>query len=161
MRSQKISNRKGFTLVELLTVVIIIGIASGIFYSVFALNWKAMDGFMSRANLWQEINVILDDMRFYGRQSASMTITNSGTTKSVVLTGLDGLMTATYSMDQNGEFRVIDKIGRNEVLSRNVDFAKSQFGSDVHALEVEVALIDDNFGQKIHARSSTEIFLRN
>lgn len=153
--------KSSFTLVELVTVVAVIGIGSALFYLIFILNWSSFDNLIARVDLRQEANQIIEKISFEGRWAERKNIPHD---KTLVLFFPDGTST-TYTFTSEGELQRL-RGTTITILSRNVDFSNSSFedevgGVEVNSFIVNLVLEEDVFGRRIEVRSSTEIYLRN
>ena len=154
-----------FTLVEIVTVLGIIGISSIIFYQTFIFNWSALEREIARIDLDLEANQIVEQISFDIRVAASKTISAGGDT--LQLTYPSGTQT-TYRFLLNpttgkNELQMI-KGGVTTTLSQNVDLANSNFQDNGESVIVNLTLVRELFGIKrtqVTVRRSIEVFLRN
>lgn len=150
--------KKTFTLIELMTVLVVIGIGMVMFYSTFFINWASFDNQIARTNLWQEINEIMNIISFDGKYAKAMDVSEDGS--SVTFTFPDNSQ-AVYSITPQGTLEVT-KAGITNVLSQNIYVANSSFAEDTNSLVVNLALQQKEvFGQIVAAKTSTKIYPRN
>ncbi len=158
-----IFRREAFTLVELLTVIVILGVMIVTFHLVFVTNWVTSLDRVTRATLWQESNAAMESLTRDGRQSRQMDVAEDADagTKTAVILDAQSQLVATYVMDNQGKLQRSDVAGNLSILSDHVDFANSKFEKMGRTLRVNLALKDDVFSRVIHVSTSTEIFPRN
>lgn len=151
-------HRRGFTLVEMVTAVAVVGIGIGIFYTVFLQNWWAFDDQFSRINLWQDANeiarLITDDVR----ASSRLAVTTNEDVKTATLILPDG-SSIVYSMNRE-EVLQRTKGGTTSILSQNVDFQESSFIAAQNSLKLTLTLWDTVFGRRVEVSTSTQVFPR-
>ena len=157
------------TLVELLTVVVILGITIGVFHLVFVTNWQSFQERTSQADLWQEANNIIETMSREIRSAKQLQFSDDDDTNShsVTLFDLNG-QTLTFVMrpgsnGKTGEF-VMVKQGKNpQVLSNNLDLAGCDFSqnSGSKRLSVTLTLQEPVFWRMVRVNTSSEVVLRN
>ena len=51
-----------FTLMELLVVIVLLGVISGVVHLVFVTNWISNQDHIARVDLWQEVNEIMENV---------------------------------------------------------------------------------------------------
>lgn len=159
---------KGFTLVEIVTVLVIIGIGMTLFYSVFFLNWFAVNSYIARADLWQEMDAAIDQISLDARLANDIVLTQSGTQKNVNFLETDPVTRSSknlseYLLDSSGKLQVRRGTATlPSLISDHVNFAKSSFTlPSFRDLKVDLTLNDDVLGKTIEINSSTEIYRRN
>jgi prepilin-type N-terminal cleavage/methylation domain-containing protein len=152
--------RKAFTLVEMVTVMAIVGISMGIFYAVFFLNWQALDQYIASADMGQELTQIVDKVSDDARFSKQIIITTSTGGSETRFIDPAGQPLGSYIMRQNGEF-AIRRGDKEQVLTNRLDFANSRFEHNGKSVLVTLALSDDILGRRFNLASQTEIFPRN
>lgn len=151
--------KKSFTLTEIVTVLVVIGIGLSLFYSVFLLNWSSLDREVARINLWQDANKVIDRISFEGRVARNISFINS---KSVTFSFLEvATAPVTYTITPGGEFQRSQGVATS-TLSQNIDYANSLFEVTTGgSLEVTLTLQEDVFGKRIEVKTYTEILPRN
>lgn len=156
-------SKKSFTLVEMLTVLAIIGIGIALFYSVFFLNWSAFDKEIARVDLWQEANEIIDRISLDIKSAEQVDFNdNRGSPSffdSITLTFPDG-NSSIYTITNAGEFQ-LDTGGGAVGLSQNIDYNNSFFVDNPQSVKLNLALENDVLGRRVKVRTSTEACLRN
>ena len=153
-------NQSGFTLIEMMTVLAMIAVGMAVFYSVFILNWQAFDHHITRSNLWQEMDFIVDNLTLKGRLSRQINVSANSSAQTVTFMDAAGLPMAVYSMQNTGQFS-ISKGGNVETVSQHLDFTNSSFAGRGRGLVITLALQDDVMGQAINIATSTEVYPRN
>ncbi len=150
--------KRGFTLVELVTVVAIIGISSAIFFSVFLLNWTALDGDIERTNLWQDANEIIDRISLDVRIATAIDVSADGKTLTLTQGGGD----VVYSFTSDGRC-LYTSDATTEVLSEDVNYDGSLFEeNEAHtSVTVTLDLQKDVLGRNVEVATSTEVYSRN
>lgn len=149
---------QGFSLVELLTSIVIIGVLIAIFYSVFILNWKTMEDYSVRSELWQDMDVIIDQVTLDARESAQINV--SADQKNVSLLNRQSVVIATYAFTAGGMCQAT-RSGVTTTLSNSLDYALSTFRKNGESLVVNVVLTGDVLGRGVTIDASTEIYPRN
>ncbi|MBL8013890.1 MAG: prepilin-type N-terminal cleavage/methylation domain-containing protein [Candidatus Omnitrophica bacterium] len=150
--------RRGFSLPEVLTSLIIIGILISVVYSVFILNWQAFEDYSTRAGMWQDMDQIIDQVTIDAREAATVTV--SADQKNVSMFDKKGNLLVSYSFLSNKECHVI-RGSENLTLTHNLDYTLSLFEKKSKSLSLNVVLRDDVFGRGVSIDASTEIFPRN
>ncbi|OQX79896.1 MAG: hypothetical protein B6D56_06145 [Candidatus Omnitrophica bacterium 4484_70.1] len=159
------SKKKGFTLVEIVTVLTIIGIGSVILFQTFIFNWSAFEREIARIDLDLEANQIIEQISFDIRIGEQKSISTGGDT--LILTFPSGAQ-ATYRFLFNpatgeNELQMI-KGGVTTTLSQNIDLANSNFQDNTESVIVNLTLVKELFGirrTQIVVRRNIEVFLRN
>lgn len=159
--------RKFFSLVELIVVMVIISIASGLIYYIFFLNRKAYDTQIARIDLWQEAQSIVERISSDVRRAYKI----EGDTKSITLT-FPGGGSKVYTFTSAGECKMTQ--GDNTiVLSHDIDYNNSCFHSSSsddcsqdetisgNFLKLRLTLQKDIGGGRVKIETFTRIFCRN
>ena len=157
------TNKKAFTLVEIMVVVLIIGVLGGVLYTIFFTNWFAFEDRIARANLWSEADVIFETMSSEARNMRQIDVFSDTNSKSAFFRydlNLNKVPVATYTINNNGQMTVNRGSG-NVVLTDHLDFTKSSFVKVGSALKVTLVLKDQLIPRTIAISTSTEIFPRN
>ena len=151
---------KAFTLIEIITVVAIIGITSALFYVTFLLNWAGFYNQISRVNLWQDANDIIDDVSSCGKLARSAAVSSNH--KVLTLNLPDGT-SSVYSIISGSPYGWLQKAagGTTKILSKNIGFTDSSFDATTYSFIINLALKDKVFNRNIDVKTSTEICLRN
>ena len=150
-----------FTLIELLTVIAILGVLVSVTHIVFMTNWMANHDRIARADLWQEANTIMEYVSLDGRQSRTIAVTPSAGVNTAVLTDKDGGTLAAYVMNSKGEFQMSRGGGSFKTLSTHLDFVNSSFSNNGKALSLHLVLTDRIWNRIINVDTSTEVYPRN
>ena len=158
-------NKKAFSLMEALVVLVVIGVVFGGLFRFFISNWFAYEDKITRADLWHEANEIVETMTHDGRMAKTIEATEDATIKSVEMRDVTDNIIAVYSITQDGTMQM-DREGDGDtikVLSRNLDFDESEFVQDgiSQALTVTLHLRTELFLRNVLIDTSTEIFPRN
>ena len=152
-------HKRGMTLVEIVTVIAVIGVGIGIFYTTFLQNWWAFDDQLTRINLWQDANEITRLFTDDARASRQLAVATTTDVSTATLTLPDG-SSVVYSMRANGIFE-ITRAGATAILSQNVDFNNSSFEQVGNSLRLVLTLNDDIlFGRRVAVTTSTQAFSR-
>ncbi len=154
--------KKSFTLIEILTTLIIIGIVGTMLFSIIFLGWVSFESEIARINLWEEANQIIDSFSINAHASASEIYSSPKKDHffdKVIFNFLDGNF-ITYEVTSKGEFKVSKGISP-QILSQNLVYEKSGFLKKPNSLVLKLTLEDKVFGKKIKVETSTEIFPRN
>lgn len=152
--------RGGFTLVELITVLVIIGIGIGLFYAVLFVNWNAYETHLTLIDLQMDADTIIEMISFDGKYARQITV--SGNWKSVTFQFPDPAAepAITYSFIMPNQLQKTVS-SNTAVISSYVVFADSSFRPLGNLLEVNLVLADAVFGKKVRLRDTTQIFPRN
>ncbi len=153
-------NRKAFTLVELITVVVIIGIGIGFFYATFLNNWRALEDQDAQRNLWQDMNLISETITADARRANAVLVAANGLSAQFIFPASSGLVNVTYSI--NGLNLLKIQGASNVILSRNVELdppapaPDSLFVGTSNALRLDLTLSDSQniFGPAVRVTSS-------
>jgi prepilin-type N-terminal cleavage/methylation domain-containing protein len=156
MKHRLSENKKGFSLVELLTVVIIIGISIGLFYTTFYYNWLTMNTYTARADLMQEMDQVIDVVTEKVREADDFTISTSPTLSTVTLSPSGQVL----SFDSTGQF-LFQNGPSIQNLSYSVDSANSSFTSDTGALNLQLTLREPTPGQDAILSTFIQVYPRN
>lgn len=159
---KSLKNRRGFSLVEIITVLVILGVSISIFYAVFITNWLAFQDRIIRADLWMDADAIIDAISEDIRSAESFDVSPDNNGGQVLtITDLNGVPTL-YAMRASGifEYQRPPALGFSE-LSRHLRMPDSfmQISNDV--LQVNLVLGDNLFFRDIRIETSTEIYSRN
>lgn len=148
---------RGFSLVEIVTVLAVIGIGIGLFYSVFFLNWSLFEKQLTLVDLGQEADRIMEMISFDARVANQINVSPDKRTATFIFRDINGNIVniITYTLI------LPDQIQRgNQILSENIDFADSSFEEVGNSLVVELLLEDDVFGQSVNLPVKTQVFSR-
>ncbi len=154
-------SNKGFTLTEILVVVLIFGVGVGLFNTIFINNWAAYEDRIARANLWNQANQFFEQLSFEARNASKVDLVITDSKKAVLLTnaGDDPTITS-FILSNDGNLSQV-KSDLTKIISTHVVFLKSNFKKSDKSLIVDLQLVDSVFGRNIHLAASTEVFLRN
>ncbi len=156
---KKTQAAQGFTLVELMTVLVILTVSIGMFYSVWFSNWMSFDQHTAIADLWFDANKISEAMGMDGRAASLITVALDQ--KSVDFENSLGVIVASYQMTPAGDF-IITRGAANTTVSRSIDYANSFFVQQGRSLEANLTLADNEvLGQDVSINSRMEVFPRN
>jgi len=162
------------SLIEMVTVVAIVGIFISFFYSELLLNWQALDNYIVRADFGQELDQMVDSITQYGRQAHTInvvttpatqaTTTTQATPATQTATFLDpsGVTLAVYTIDSTGQFKVNYNSG-SQVIAKDLDFINSSFfnGGNTNFLQANLALRGQIFVFPVAQSTSVEVYSRN
>jgi len=142
----------GFTLVELITVIAILGIGMGLFYSIFYLNWTSFEKQLTLNDLVQEADRIMERISFEVKGAYQIDVSDD---KTVSLTYANGAIVS-YTINDQGQI-----LRNNQILSEYINSNSSSFAEVSNSLVVELLLEDDVLGQVVQLPVETQIFKRN
>lgn len=150
----------GFTLVEMVTVLAILGIAIGMFYTTWMLTWESVENHNTRADLLYDGYLIMERVTDGGRLASQIDVTLGQ--KQVAFSDNTGVVFETYTMTADGNLTLNrPPPAAPRVLSVLVDFDNSLFREDGNGLLVDLTLKDNPFSGDISVNVATEIYPRN
>ena len=158
-------SRKGFSLVELLAVLMITGIGATLFSVVFVNNWFAYEDRINRANLLNESNQIIDQMSFEGRNAKLVDVVTGADKTTVTYTNAVDSSLVLFELHTDGTLTMTkNKNTRN--LTTHLDYVNSSIVQEGATnfnfkLIVSLALKDGAGTRDIHVTAGSEIYLRN
>lgn len=153
-------SKKGFSLTEIVVVVLIFGIGIGLFNTVFINNWSAYEDRIERANLWSEANQFFEAMSVEGRNAQLIAVTTTGNAKTAVFTNAATNTLTTFVITDTGELRRL-KNAEIKIFGKHANFAQSNFTRNNRALIVELQLQEVVLNHPVNIFASTEILPRN
>lgn len=168
-------NRRGFSLIEMVTVLAVVGTLVGVIYSVFITNGQNFQDQITRADLLQEANLIFEQMTDDARAAKRFDI-NTGTTdggdqqKSVAIIDFDDNEVRYVITELSADRTIIERqpIGDDpdnlppaQLLSDQVVIDTSDFVADGNSLTINLALASNTFHRQVQVLASTEIYSRN
>lgn len=153
--------QQGFTLVEIMVVVLVAAILSGVVFTVFVTNWDALQDRIARTDMWHEANEIIETMTNDGRFAKAVGVQTDGEGNQVVdfLDIADQLL-VTYKITPDGRF-LMERGGKTKTLSTQIDSTRSGFNREGPGMRVNLALREELLRRKITINTATEIFPRN
>ncbi len=156
--------QQGFTLVEMMAVLAIVGVLIGVFYLVWLSNWEMMENQMARADLWDEARDIIERISFDSRQSRRIVLAGVGTALVTVnLQDRLGASLAMYRFSNTGQVDYRRAPNQNFIpLSVNLDLANSQIVQPGNfSLYLKLSMVDRAFNQPIRIEAASEMVPRN
>lgn len=164
MRAARIS-RNGFTLTEMLAVILMIGVMGSVIFAVFLTNWEALEDQIVRSDLWHEANEIVDAVTTDGRAAKSIQVMAAGAQadNTASFTGIDGEVFVIYRITPDGRL-LVERNAVSRTLSDNIDAANSAFVRDDdtgRGLRLNLTLTDTLLRRAVSIATATEIFPRN
>jgi len=145
-------SKRSFTLVELVTVLAIIGVSMGLFYSVFFLNWVSFIKETVLNDLVLEMDRVLETLSLDVKMAERLEVLDNN---NFILT-LPNNHQIEYRLLPEG---IIQRNGQNLVEFLNPEHSFFQVMG--RSLVVELLFEDDVLGQRIQLPARTQIFLRN
>jgi len=156
-----LASRQGITFVEVLTALVIIAAAFGVFYGVFVMNWMALEGYIVRTQLWDEASTIIRKLTEDGRFSKTIEIVElSDGNKTVRFFDRSGEQVAVYTITADGSLQRTEG-ANSSLLSKNIQFGESTFEKDGPALKVKLSLQEQVITRRIRISTENEVFPRN
>lgn len=149
----------GFSLVEMLSVLAILGVAAGIFHTTWMTNWKSVEEHQARADLWYDSNQIIEQLTSDGRFAWRVNVEDFG--KTVSLSNRSGTIYATYMITDIGEMRVIKPDEDDLILSTRVNVDLSVFERTGFSLRLSLFLEDSVLSGLVTVETSAEVYPRN
>ena len=152
--------KRGFSLIELITVLAIIGIGIGIFYNTLFVNWTSFEKQVGLIDLQMEADKITELIFNDGKNAQEIQVAAGG--KQVTLCYSDPCTTSIqYRLTGVGIERSLDSGATFAEISRYANSTDSNFRPLNSCLEVDLLLRDTVFGDRIELRVSTQVFPRN
>jgi prepilin-type N-terminal cleavage/methylation domain-containing protein len=148
--------KRGFTLVEIIVVLVIIGIGMSLFYSVLFMNWTSLEKQTCLVDLQMEADNIINMISSDGRGSRQILVNPDGKGVTFNYPTWAPAPTIVYSLTPQGQ---ITKDGN--VISSNIDFNNSNFSKSLSALVINLLLQDTVFGRRVTLPVSTQVYPRN
>ncbi len=153
-------SNKGFSLTEIVVVVLIFGVGIGLFNMVFINNWSAYEDRIGRANLWTEANQFFEAMSVEGRNAKLITVTTTTNAKTTEFTNVASDAITTFTITDTGELRRV-KNAETKIFGTHAVFAQSSFTRNNRGLIVELQLQQGVLQHTINIFASIEILPRN
>lgn len=150
-------NKRGISLVEILTVLAIVGIGSGLFYSVFYVNWIAFEKQLALADLQLEADEIMETIAIDVRYSVDFIVEEGGKEVSITLPQ-DEIVT--YTVTEAGEVSRT-KAETTKTFTSRADYDASIFTDVGNYLAFDLTLFDTIVGDRLALSVSTQAYPRN
>ncbi len=150
--------KRGFSLVELLIVLIIIGIGIAMFYSTLYVNWTSFEKQVSSIDLQMEADKISEVISDDGRYAKTFSVLSGG--KQAHFEFPDST-TVDYFLTPQGQIQRSLNGAAAYNVSEFVDYNNSLFKMSNSCLVGDIALSDIVFGQKTQLSFSVQVFPRN
>ncbi|MBZ0165456.1 MAG: prepilin-type N-terminal cleavage/methylation domain-containing protein [Candidatus Omnitrophica bacterium] len=151
----------GFTLIEVLIVLVVLSILGGVFFTVFVTNWDALEDRITRTNMWHDANDIIESMTNDGRFAKTVDVQtdDEGNRVTDFIDFADQLF-VTYKITPDGRF-LMERDGKTKVMSTAMDPAQTGFNRQGQGLRVSLALKEELLRREITISTATEIYPRN
>lgn len=157
--THSIKKRAGFTFVEVITVLLIIGIGISLFYNILYINWNSFEKQLSLIDLQMESDMLLENIAFDGKFSRLFTV--AADRKSVMFT-FPGGATVTYAFASTGNITRADSAsGTVSTLAHNIDYTNSSFASLGNYFNTTLVAVGDALGRRVDLSVVTQIMPRN
>jgi len=148
----------GFTLVELIAVLAIIGTGASLFFSTFLLNWEYFEKEVVRVNLQQEATEILAKLCSEVRFAQSVDISADSKTLTISYPTGNSIV---YTFTSSGQLQRTEGT-TTTIVCEDIDYNNSSFTQgDSNSLIINLKLIEDVFGESVNIVVSTQLFPRN
>ena len=148
----------GFTLVELIAVLAIIGTGASLFFSTFLLNWEYFEKEVARVNLQQEVTEILAKLCSEVRFAQSVDISADSKTLTIFYPTGNSIV---YTFTSSGQLQRTEDT-TTTIVCENIDYNNSSFTQgDSNSLIINLKLKEDVFGESVDILVSTQLFPRN
>ena len=158
-RKKSLMSMAGFTLVEIIAVLAIIGIGISLFYTVLYVNWTSFEKQLSLIDLQMEADMILERIVFDGKVANQFAVTPDQ--KSVTLSFLDGTNTI-YTLTPAGGITQFDSVrGSVFTIAQNIDYNQSSFQSQGNYFNTTLVSVADVLGRRVELNVATQIMPRN
>lgn len=155
--------KKSFTLIELLTVIVIVGIGMALFYSVLFMNWIALEKQLSLVDLQMEADKIVDMLSSEGRAAKDIGVEEEGKNAVFIFpddTNITHKITSNNDPKKPGELQKING-GNTIMISEYISAEDSSFKKEGGLLLINLVLKDDVFDREIKVAVSTQVYPRN
>jgi prepilin-type N-terminal cleavage/methylation domain-containing protein len=164
--TKKVFNPRGFTLLEILAALVITTVSIAFFYTVLTTNWQSYNDYISRSDLREECDIILEMISLSGRETRRIEVARNIDQQSASMFDFDNKPLMTFVMSSDGVFKMVRPGGAESILSRQMDYARSSFqktgeSQDGDSLIVNLALQEKGLFRNVTIEGSTEIFPRN
>ena len=161
------NNLRAFTLIELLFVFIVLGVALMIFHTVFIHHWVSYKHRIVRSHLWHEADSLIDRITQDSRAAHRLEILDDESFQLARFFDIEDTKIVTYRMTSEG-FLQMNKTEEEAdddyvLLSSHLDFENSAFMNEegTKTVDLNLTLLDHIFSKRISVGTSTEIYLRN
>ena len=165
MMKQYLKNNRGLTIVEIMTVIVILGIASGVFYSTLVINHDALGTYISRSDMWNDMDVVVDAVSRDGRNARQITL--DATNQVATLSDETGAAFAVYTINRDGTLTVARDGGAPEVMTihavpgdATMAVGTSFFDLSGKSLVVNLTFAEQLFNRVAQISTSTEVLPR-
>ena len=157
---------KGSTLIEIITVLAVLGVLGGIIYTVFITNWMATEDRISRAGMLYETEVIFDSLSKEGRNAHQIDVSQDPGALTQTATFRSDLTSPSsdviYTMTNQGKLFIQNPRNSNPiVMTEHLDFARSSFEKEGKTLKFKLGLKDQIFMRSIDVTAASEVYPRN
>jgi hypothetical protein len=147
---------------EILVGLVILGAAAVFIHTFFVTNWTFYEERVTRSNLWQDSNQIIEQMTVDGHEAKRIDVINDPTAKTAVFVDRQDQVIATYVMTDSGQLQMSRQdAALFSTLTRFLDFNQSEFVRDGRALQVQLALKDRVFLRGVSIQTNVDIYPRN
>ena len=153
-------SNSGFTLTEILVVIVLFGVGIGLFNTIFINNWNAYEDRIKRANLWTEANQFFEQMSIEGRNAKLISVTITANAKIADFTNAASDAITSFIITNTGELRRV-KNAETKIFGTHADFAQSYFTENGKDLAVELRLEEIALTHTIHITAAIQVLARN
>ncbi len=161
-------SRRGFTLTEIVVVLVMLSTLLTVFFNVFITNWAAYQDQIVRSDLLQQSNDIFEKITNDSRKASSFggfVVSNAPNEKTLTIKDPDNNVIAIYKISSLAGRTTLDVFRPGmtapQLLSNQVLFANSIFDANGPKLTIDLAMETGTFMHKVQMLTSTEIFSRN
>lgn len=155
-------NNKGISLIELITVLAILGVCLGLFYFGFILNMQAFDQNIAQADLKQDLSSIIEKVENDGRFAKQIDVVRDGNHRQATFIDSTGGIIGVYLMRDTGVFVIQRPERADSIETFKLDFARSDFNPlGNNGIKMNLTLTDNLLIHQVSIGSVTEVYPRN
>ena len=154
--------KRAFTLVEMVTVLAIIGIGAALLYAIFFLNLASFEKQLSLIDLQMDADKIIEILSFDCKRANTVDVSADGKQVDFAFPEPGTNPPVSYLFTDAPSPGILRRIsGVDSVISQNIDYANSSFSRQGDSLTIDLLLEDNVFRRGMTVRVETLILPRN